>query len=231
MVYLEQLSRANDETTSGVHRLQAALQAGTPWRTAVQRISGKVWPDFKAGALQFARAELAERNDADLQAFAKVSTLRMSRRYAETITAADAYLKQFPKSPYRKMGLYHRGRAHHATKQWRKAIADFAAAYAVGTPYTGYDDDLLFWWGWDLYKTGKYADAAAKFHELLRDHPNYNDPTAAAYFWSLALANAGDPGARAALEKTMAAFPTPKESWMMPAAKKALAKLDAAGGK
>jgi hypothetical protein len=222
------IDRAGEGGAGGVKQLQALLTAGTPWRGAVQELTGMAWPDFKAAALLYATAELAKRQNDDLRAFAKVATLRMQRKYAEAIVAADAYLAAFPKSPYRKMGYYHRARAYHATKRYRKAITDFATAHAIGTPFTGYDDDLLFWWGWDLFKTGQYAKAVPLFAELLRDHVAYNDPTAAAYFWALSLANAKDPGAKAALTKVMRAFPSPKESWMMPAATKALAKVDAA---
>ncbi len=226
MLYLEQVGGAG-----AVKKLQAALSTNTPWRTAVRTISGLPWPEFQRGAHAFARAELVTHNNAGLKQFAALSTARMSRRYAEAITLADRYLATFPDSPYRKMGFYHRARAHHATKQYAKAIADFAMAAEIGTPYTGYDDDLLFWWGWNLYKTGKYAAAAAKFEAVLRDHPGYADPVGAAYFWGLALGKSGAPNARTVLTKAMAAFPTPRESWMMPAAKKMLATLDAAGGK
>jgi TolA-binding protein len=224
MVYLDSLG--GDDGRGGVKQLQAALAAKRPWRTALREISGLAWPDFQRAAKAFAVAELAKRDTDDLKQYAQVATLRMSRRYAEAIAAADAHLKQYPRSPYRKMSLYHRARAHYATKRYPHAIADFAGAHAVGVPFTGYDDDLLFWWGWCLYKTRKYAEAATKFEEVLRDHPGYADPTAAAYFWALSLGNAGDASARAVLTKAMSAFPAPKESWMLPAARKMLAKLD-----
>lgn len=223
MVYLE-----NAAGPGAVKRLHGGLQANRPWRTALREVSGRSWPDFQTGALAFAKAELDKADDAEHKAFATVATLRMGRQYDATLPAADTFLAAYPASIYAKMAHYHRARAHYALKQYDKAIADFAAAAQIGTPFSAYDDDLLFWWGWCLYKTKRYADAAPKFEAVLRDHVSYADPAAAAYFWGLALGNAGRADeSRAVLAKAMRAFPSPKESWMMPAAKQMLADLDA----